>query len=78
MEFAYRTIQFVRHHDLDQSMQMAVIPLSGENHVVIALEQHQIQPTDSSKHAIVHVHRQWQCISKRLTKTAPVRPIRVN
>lgn len=79
MVYAYRIIQFVRRHDLDRLMQMAVIQLSDENHVVIALGQHQIQPTDSSKIAIVHVPRQWQCINnKHSTKTAPVRPIRVN
>lgn len=72
--YVYRTIQFVKRHDLDQLMQTVVIQLNGENLAVIALVQHQIQPTH--KNATVHAHR-WRCI-KLLTKIAPVQPIRAN
>lgn len=52
MAFEYLIIQFVKLHDVDRLMPMAVIHWNEENHVAIALMRHQIQ-----QNVLAHVHR---------------------
>lgn len=66
--FEYRIILYEKRQDVDQLMQTAVIRSNDANHVATALAHSPTEPSATVRAL------QWHCI-KRLTRTAPVRPI---